>query len=83
MIDINKLIRCGPCKALTPVLLNLVQGGGDGIKLLKLNYDTNKAMVNALQVTSLPSVFVFKQVNKKIKKHEYINYFILNDELLN
>jgi putative thioredoxin len=49
---------CGPCKSLKPVLEKLVQAYGGQFVLAKLNSDENPGMAQALQLRSIPAVFL-------------------------
>jgi len=51
---------CGPCKALTPALEQMAVKGGGVFRLVKLNTDEERTISAALEVTSLPTIFGFK-----------------------
>eukprot|EP00978_Attheya_sp_CCMP212_P034839 scaffold148415_cov52-Attheya_sp.AAC.2 len=48
---------CGPCKALTPVLEQMAVKAGGVFRLVKVNTDEERPVTNALEVTSLPTVY--------------------------
>ncbi len=51
---------CGPCKSLKPVLEKLVQAYGGQFVLAKLNSDECPGVAQALQLRSIPAVFLIK-----------------------
>jgi putative thioredoxin len=51
---------CGPCRALTPVLEKVVQSLNGAVLLAKLNSDENPGLASALQLRSIPAVFLLK-----------------------
>lgn len=50
---------CKPCKQLTPVLENLTRQYAGKFHLLKVNIDQNQAVAQALNVKSIPALFLF------------------------
>ena len=51
---------CGPCKSLKPILEKLVQAYGGQFVLAKLNSDECPGVAQALQLRSIPHVFLLK-----------------------
>ncbi len=51
---------CGPCKSLTPVLEKLANDYAGAFVLAKLNSDDNPQLAQALQLRSIPQVFLVK-----------------------
>ena len=49
---------CGPCKMLGPILEELSEK--EGLKIGKINADTNEDICNAFNVTSIPVLMIFK-----------------------
>jgi len=45
---------CGPCKALTPALEKVVRSAGGRLKLVKIDVDANRALVQKLSQIGLP-----------------------------
>ena len=57
---------CGPCKTLTPTLEKLVRAGGGRVRLVKIDVDKNRALVQQLSqlglpLQSIPTVVAFWQ----------------------
>lgn len=50
---------CGPCKMLTPILEEL-DSEMEGVNFVKVDADANTALAAKLGVSSIPSVFIFK-----------------------
>lgn len=51
---------CGPCKRLAPRLDELVREMGDQFKLVKLDSDRDSELANAMNITSLPTLLLYK-----------------------
>lgn len=59
---------CGPCKAITPILEELA-GELDGkLKIAKVDVDQNQELAGKYQVTSIPTLLLFKggEVSERI-----------------
>lgn len=50
---------CGPCKMLTPILEEL-DSEMESVKFVKVDADENSGLAARLGVSSIPSVFIFK-----------------------
>lgn len=50
---------CGPCKMLTPILEEL-DSEMEGVTFVKVDADENNGLAARLGVSSIPSVFIFK-----------------------
>ena len=48
---------CGPCRQLTPMLVDSVEKQDGAVRLAKLNVDENSNLSQALKIESLPTVF--------------------------
>lgn len=59
---------CGPCKAMAPIMEELVEEFKDkeGIKIGKLNIDENEATSQKFNIMSIPTLILFKD-GKAIK----------------
>ncbi|MFN3651801.1 MAG: thioredoxin [Armatimonadota bacterium] len=51
---------CGPCRMLAPELDRLAAQSGGRFVVAKLNVDENPRTAEALQVRSIPALFIFK-----------------------
>ncbi len=51
---------CGPCRSLTPVLEKVVNSLAGAVLLAKLNSDANPQLAAALQLRSIPQVYLLK-----------------------
>lgn len=51
---------CGPCKMMSPVLVQLANKLGDKAKILKVNVDKNPEASAAYQVQGVPTFILFK-----------------------
>ena len=51
---------CGPCKAIAPVIEELVEVFGDKIKFAKCNVDDNPATPGKYGIKAIPTLIFFK-----------------------
>jgi thioredoxin 1 len=51
---------CGPCRAVGPILDQILAEHGDKIDIVKLNVDENPQTAMAYQITSIPAMKVFQ-----------------------
>lgn len=51
---------CAPCKAMHPVLEQLKEYVGEGIRIIKIDVDKNQALSNAYGIQSIPTLMFFK-----------------------
>jgi len=74
MADFNELINgeqpvlvdffaewCGPCKTMAPVLKEVASRVKDKAKIIKVDVDRNKAAAHQYNVSSVPTIMVFKR----------------------
>lgn len=50
---------CAPCKAMHPVLEQLKEYMGEGIRIIKIDVDKNQALSNAYGIQSIPTLMLF------------------------
>jgi thioredoxin 1 len=51
---------CGPCKAITPIIEELVGSFGDKVKFVKCNVDDNPVTPGKYEIRSIPTLIFFK-----------------------
>jgi thioredoxin 2 len=51
---------CGPCKMITPVLHDLAAEMAGRVRVAQLNVDENPATASRFQISSIPSLLVFR-----------------------
>lgn len=52
---------CGPCKRMDPFLEEIKKEMGNGLKMVRINADSNTLVCNELSVFSLPTLFLYKK----------------------
>lgn len=55
---------CGPCRMLTPVLEKVAKELGGQAKIVKVNVDTAQATSSQYQISSIPTMILFKDGKK-------------------
>ncbi|KOS05153.1 thioredoxin [Flavobacterium akiainvivens] len=53
---------CGPCQMMSPILKEVKDELGDGIKIIKVDVDKNRALMSQpqFQVKGVPTLMLFK-----------------------
>lgn len=51
---------CGPCKMMQPILEQVSQQLGDQVRIVKIDVDCNQQLASQLQVSSVPTLAIFK-----------------------
>ena len=51
---------CGPCRMVGPVIEEIAQERGDGLKVVKLNIDENQETAVKFNVMSIPTLILFR-----------------------
>lgn len=59
---------CGPCQALSPLLLRLAQEYDGRLKVLKVDVDKNEALAAAAGIRSIPTLMLV-DMDGNIKRH--------------
>lgn len=68
---------CGPCRSITPTIDALEEEFGDRVVIGKVNVDDQPAVAEAYHVSSIPTIFVFKDgeiVERMIGAHPLSEY---------
>lgn len=56
---------CGPCRKMGSILDEIAEEFKDSIKIVKINTDENVKVATEYQISSIPSIFVFKNGEAK------------------
>tara|TARA_Y100000588_G_C13846704_1_gene750144 strand:+ start:160 stop:480 length:321 start_codon:yes stop_codon:yes gene_type:complete len=56
---------CGPCKAIGPILEEIAQEMDGQVQVCKVNIDDNKDLAVELGIQSIPTLFFYKDGEKK------------------
>jgi thioredoxin 1 len=51
---------CGPCKMMHPILEQVSKQLGDQVRIVKIDVDKNQQLASQLQVSSVPTLAIFK-----------------------
>ena len=51
---------CGPCLQQGPIIDDLAEKIGDNVNVCKVDVDTNQEIASKYEVTSIPTILVFK-----------------------
>lgn len=52
---------CNPCKMMTPILEDVKKRTGDMASIIKIDVDKNPQVASAYQVSSVPTLILFKE----------------------
>ncbi len=59
---------CAPCKALSPILKELSNNLGDKVKIIKIDVDKNPVIAQNLQISSVPTIMIYKAGLQKFRQ---------------
>lgn len=59
---------CGPCKSLAPIVDDIAEQYGEGLKVVKINIDENMGTPQAFGVRGIPTVMIFQNGEMKSSK---------------
>ncbi|HCB51081.1 TPA: thioredoxin [Patescibacteria group bacterium] len=70
---------CGPCRILTPIIHDIAAKYSQNpkVKIIKINVDENQELAGALQIQSIPTVFLSKEgkiIDKMIGVRQAMEY---------
>src|SRR6056297_3240095 len=51
---------CGPCKMLAPILKQVKEHMGEGLKIVKIDVDKNQKLASKYNVRGVPTMMLFK-----------------------
>lgn len=51
---------CGPCKMMQPILEQVSKQMGDQVRIVKIDVDKNQQLASQLNVSSVPTLAIFK-----------------------
>ncbi len=51
---------CGPCKMMPPILKDVKEKLGEAVRIIKIDIDKNAAVANHYNVSSVPTLMIFK-----------------------
>ncbi|MDE7382166.1 MAG: thioredoxin [Muribaculaceae bacterium] len=72
---------CGPCKMMHPILEELHTLDGGKHRIIKINIDKNPQLANLYNVSSVPTLFIFKNGEVKWRTSGVTYARILKEEL--
>jgi len=59
---------CGPCKMMSPILVDLKKKLGEEVKIIKIDIDKNRSLTSKYQVQGVPTLMLFKEGELKWRK---------------
>ncbi len=59
---------CGPCKMMPPILDKVRQQLGEQVRIIKIDVDRNQQLATELNISSVPTLAIFKNGEIKWRK---------------
>ena len=72
---------CGPCQTMMPVLDQVKNKLGNGIRILKIDVDKNQQLAQQLHIEGLPTLKLFENGKEKWSSLGYITEEALKSKL--
>ena len=74
---------CGPCRMLTPVFDELSTKLTDKASFLKIDVDQNMELAKTYQVTSVPTIMIFKDGHRQETLTGFMPSVVLEEKINN
>ncbi|MEG2101092.1 MAG: thioredoxin family protein [Flavobacterium sp.] len=72
---------CGPCKQMEPHILKLEKELADKAVIIRIDVDKNKDLAQQMEITQLPTTFLYENKTMKKKNIGYISEEELRKQL--
>ncbi|MEJ1964533.1 MAG: thioredoxin domain-containing protein [Gammaproteobacteria bacterium] len=59
LVDVHMEAGCGPCRAIAPKIAEIAHDLSDELKVVKLDYQTNREIVKRFAITGFPTLLIF------------------------
>ena len=68
---------CGPCKIMTPRILDVAERMGDNVKVIQINVDKEKELATRFRIASVPTLIIFKNGKQQWRQSGIISALAL------